>query len=125
MFLLDTHTLLWFLSDDQKLSKAALEIIMKEETIYVSIASLWETAIKKSIGKLELHYSIQEIGDLCNEKAISILQIQPKHLEKIIDLKNIHNDPFDRLIISQAITENITIITKDSIISQYSVKTFW
>ncbi|EGC78848.1 MULTISPECIES: type II toxin-antitoxin system VapC family toxin [Treponema] len=125
MYLLDTHTLLWFLRDSPQLSKKALEIITTENKVYVSIASLWEIAIKKSIGKLEFEHSIEKIAELCHEKDILILQIQPKYFDKIIKLPNIHNDPFDRLIISQAIIENLVIITKDTIIPKYSVKTIW
>ena len=125
MYLLDTHTLLWFLRDSPQLSKKALEIITTENKVYVSIASLWEIAIKKSTGKLEFEHSIEKIAELCHEKDILILQIQPKYFDKIIKLPNIHNDPFDRLIISQAIIENLVIITKDTIIPKYSVKTIW
>ena len=125
MYLLDTHTLLWFLRDSPQLSKKALDIITTENKVYVSIASLWEIAIKKSIGKLEFEHSIEKIAELCHEKDILILQIQPKYFDKIIKLPNIHNDPFDRLIISQAIIENLVIITKDTIIPKYSVKTIW
>ena len=125
MYLLDTHTLLWFLRDSPQLSSKALELITTENKVYVSIASLWEIAIKKSIGKLEFEHSIEKIAELCHEKDILILQIQPKYFDKIIKLPNIHNDPFDRLIISQAIIENLVIITKDTIIPKYSVKTIW
>ena len=125
MYLLDTHTLLWFLRDSPQLSKKALGIITTENKVYVSIASLWEIAIKKSIGKLEFEHSIEKIAELCHEKDILILQIQPKYFDKIIKLPNIHNDPFDRLIIAQAIIENLVIITKDTIIPKYSVKTIW
>lgn len=125
MYLLDTHTLLWFLRDSPQLSKKALEIITTENKVYVSIASLWEIAIKKSTGKLEFEHSIEKIAELCHEKDILILQIQPKYFDKVIKLPNIHNDPFDRLIIAQAVIENLVIITKDTIIPKYSVKTIW
>lgn len=125
MYLLDTHTLLWFLKNSPKLSNRALEIITTENEIFFSIVSLWEIVIKKSIGKLDLTSSIQEIEDLCYEKDISLLQIKSKHLDKIMELPNIHNDPFDRLIISQSIIENLILITKDSNIPYYPVKTVW
>ena len=125
MYLLDTHTLLWFLKDSPKLSNRALEIITTENEIFFSIVSLWEIVIKKSIGKLDLTSSIQEIEDLCYEKDISLLQIKSKHLDKIMELPNIHNDPFDRLIISQSIIENLILITKDNNIPYYPVKTVW
>lgn len=80
---------------------------------------------KKSIGKLEFEHSIEKIAELCHEKDILILQIQPKYFDTVIKLPNIHNDPFDRLIIAQAIIENLVIITKDTIIPKYSVKTIW
>ncbi|QTQ13612.1 type II toxin-antitoxin system VapC family toxin [Treponema parvum] len=125
MYLLDTHTFLWFLHNSPHISQKALNIIGTEEQIYVSIASFWEIAIKKSIGKLKIEYPIQKIETLCCEKDISLLHITSKHLDTLISLPNIHNDPFDRLLISQAMSENLSIITKDSIIPQYPVETIW
>lgn len=125
MYLLDTHALLWFLRDSPELSKKALKIISTEDEIFVSVASLWEIAIKNSIGKLDLEFSIEEIENLCNEKDITILQINGKQLDKIKLLPKIHSDPFDRLIIAQAQTEELTILTTDSKIPKYPVKTLW
>ncbi len=125
MYLLDTHTLLWYLRDSPELSKKALKIISTEDEIFVSVASLWEIAIKNSIGKLDLEFSLEKIEELCDEKDITILQINGKQLDKIKLLPKIHSDPFDRLIIAQAQTENLTIITTDSKIPKYPVKTLW
>lgn len=125
MYLLDTHALLWYLRNSPELSKKALKIINTEDEIFVSVASLWEIAIKNSIGKLDLEFSIEEIENLCNEKDIMILQINGKHLDKIKLLPKIHSDPFDRLIIAQAQTEELTILTTDSKIPKYPVKTQW
>lgn len=125
MFLIDTHTLLWYLKDSPELSKKSTEIINTEPTIFVSIVSLWEITIKKSIGKLQIDKSISEIEDLCIKKEISILPIKSKHLDYLELLEKIHNDPFDRLLICQAKTEDLCIITKDSIIPSYSVNTIW
>ena len=105
--------------------KKALKIISTEDQIFVSVASLWEIAIKNSIGKLDLEFSIEEIENLCNEKDITILQINGKQLDKIKLLPKIHSDPFDRLIIAQAQTEELTILTTDSKIPKYPVKTLW
>ena len=91
----------------------------------MSIASLWEIAIKQSIGKLELKNSIQEIADDCTKSDIDILAIAPRHLDAIRSLPDIHRDPFDRLIVAQAICEELTIITKDSRIAEYDVQTVW
>ena len=89
MYLMDTHTLLWYLRNSQEISKKSLEIINSETTIFVSIASLWEIAIKNSIGKLHINESISKIEQLCNEKDISILPIKSTRLFNIkcIDLQ--------------------------------------
>ena len=125
MYIIDTHALLWYLRDSAELSENAHKIIDNEKQIFTSVASLWEIAIKHSIGKLDLEFSIAQIEELCNQKDISILPIASKHLDDLKKLPNYHNDPFDRLIICQAQTENLTIITRDTIIPKYSVKTVW
>ena len=125
MYLLDTNALLFFLYDSEKLSKKASEIIFKDEKISVSIVSMWEIAIKSSIGKLEIKSSISKIADTCEKEQIDILSIKPFHLDEISKLPPIHGDPFDRLIIAQATTENLVIITKDETIPQYNVKVLW
>lgn len=126
MYLLDTHALLYFLYDSTKLSKKASDIIYQDnEKIHVSIASFWEIAIKSSIGKLVTKSSISKIAQTCEKEQFEILSIKPLHLDNIRQLPRIHGDPFDRLIISQAMTENLVIITKDGMIPQYDIKTIW
>lgn len=126
MYLLDTNALLFFLYESEKLSEKASEVIYhKDEKISVSIVSMWEIAIKSSIGKLEIKSSISQIVETCEKEQLEILPIKPFHLDEINKLPQIHGDPFDRLIISQAITENLVIITKDGIIPQYNVNVLW
>lgn len=126
MYLLDTNALLYFLYDSEKLSKEASEVIYYSRAkIYVSIASLWEIAIKSSIGKLEIKSSISKIAETCEKEQLDILSIKPFHLDGIENLPPIHKDPFDRLIISQAVTENLAIITKDETIPRYDIKVVW
>ena len=126
MYLLDTNALLYFLYDSGKLSKRASEIIYhNDEKISVSIVSMWEIAIKSSIGKLEIKSSISKIVGTCENEQFEILPIKPFHLDEIGRLPPIHGDPFDRLIISQAIAENLIIITKDGTIPMYNVKVLW
>lgn len=126
MYLLDTNALLFFLYDSERLSKKASEVIYSnDEKINVSIVSMWEIAIKSSIGKLEIKSSISRIADTCEKEQLEILSIKPLHLDQISQLPPIHGDPFDRLIISQAITENLVIITKDGTIPKYNVKVLW
>mgnify|MGYP002626776892 CR=1 FL=1 len=125
MILLDTHALIWFMFDDTQLSDSTLKRIKNEDKVYVSVASLWEIAIKQSLGKLNISNSITDIADKCNEADIFILPIEAKHMDYIKKLPDIHHDPFDRLIISQAVTEGMTLVTKDTIIPKYDVATIW
>ncbi|MBP3709438.1 MAG: type II toxin-antitoxin system VapC family toxin [Treponema sp.] len=125
MYLIDTHILLWLLSEPEKLSATATKILQEDDSLYVSMASLWEIAIKQSNGKLDLPFSPEELYSICIERDIHAKQILPSHLNKFKELPKIHNDPFDRLIICQSISENIPILTKDSKIPLYPVKTVW
>ncbi len=125
MHLIDTHTLIWSLLASDNLSETAKETMTDGSKVYVSIASLWEIAIKQSINKLKIKNSIEEIAQMCVKAKINVLPIDAKHLDKIRELPAIHNDPFDRLIIAQAITEGMDIVTKDGIIPKYDVKTIW
>ena len=126
MYLLDTNALLFFLYDSEKLTEKASRVIYRSnEKISVSIVSMWEIAIKSSIGKLKIRTSISKIVETCEKEQLEILPIKPFHLDEIGKLPPIHGDPFDRLIISQAITENLVIITKDGIIPQYDVNVLW
>ena len=123
-YLLDTHTLLWALYDSNKLSDNAKNTLRGSDCC-VSIASLWEMAIKNSIGKLELKQSIIDIANVCNKNGIEVLDISPSHCDIIRGLPDIHHDPFDRIIIAQAMSNECTIITKDVMIPKYDVKTMW
>lgn len=125
MYILDTHTFLWFLRDSKDLSSTAKEIICTQKDISISVASLWEIAIKKSLGKLDFDYSLYDIEQLCYQKDINILPIFGKDLDVIQTLENIHGDPFDRIIISQGISNSAIIITKNSVIPKYPVRTLW
>jgi len=117
--LIDNHILLWHLTDNPKLSKEKSEMIENANNRkFFSIASLWEIGIKKSIGKLEI---TQPINTLVPNEII-ILDIKIPHIEKVIDLPFVHRDPFDRIIIAQAIMENLTIMTDDEYFKQYNVK---
>ena len=124
MYLIDTHILLWLLSEPEKLTATAKKILQEDE-LYISMASLWEIAIKQSNGKLDLPFSSEELYAICLERDIQVKQILPSHLNQLKNLPKIHNDPFDRLIICQSIAENIPILTHDGKIPLYPVKTIW
>ena len=123
-FLLDTHALLWYLQDDVNLSSKARSVIDNEEC-YFSKVSLWEIAIKQGIGKLRYKKLIPEIVGFCDIMGFIETPVTYSQIEQVKNLPKIHGDPFDRLLISQAQSENFTIITRDTIIPQYSVKTLW
>ena len=120
-YLLDTHTLLWWLSENPILSKQAKTIISTPKNlIFVSAVSAWEISIKKAIGKLEAPDDLEQAITYNN---FTPLEITIKDGNLAGKLSNYHNDPFDRMLIAQAMNNNLTIITKDSKIPQYKVKT--
>jgi len=125
-YLLDTHTLLWFLSGDKQLPESAKEIIKNvNESCFLSAASLWEITIKIQINKLELGISLEELFEFVDRNQIEVVPINYIHLLQLSRLPAFHNDPFDRLIIAQAISENLKLITKDSVFKKYSVNLIW
>jgi PIN domain nuclease of toxin-antitoxin system len=125
--LLDTHSFLWFISGSERLSIDARDKIADlDNELVLSSASLWEIAIKVSMGKLELlqPYS-QLIPQRLEENDINILPIELNHLATVVGLPFHHRDPFDRLIIAQALTEDLPVVSADRIFSQYSIKLIW
>ncbi len=113
-FLLDTHTLLWFLSGDDSLSENVKSIILdRSNKSFISIASLWEIAIKINLGKLTLDTDFREFANLLYDNDIEILQITFDHVLELMHLEIIHRDPFDRIIISQSKFEGLTLLSKD------------
>jgi PIN domain nuclease of toxin-antitoxin system len=125
--LLDTHALLWFTLGDAQLSSAARLLIEDPaNTKFVSPAAYWEIAIKISIGKYALH----EPYDLFMDRAIRqngfhILPIEPHHTSLLTSQPYHHRDPFDRLMIAQAIVESMALVSNDSVLDAYSVKRLW
>ena len=125
-YLLDTHTLIWFLEGDQRLSTTATGIICNDDAdIYVSIVSLWEMAIKISLGKLELSQSLDQIINKLPQQNITLLPIQPAHVLAVLSLPFEHRDPFDRLLIGQALVENMKFISNEALFLRYSVDRVW
>ncbi len=124
--MVDTHALLWHLNDDAQLPKTLSELIhSKSNTTFVSVDSLWEISIKQSIGKLVLRKSLAIIYRKLNLSNVVIIHIEQTHLERLQTLPHHHRDPFDRLLIAQALSENLTVITKDKHFPAYGVETLW
>lgn len=125
--LLDTHTFLWFLEGNKDLSEKARTSIENLENVkFVSIASIWEVAIKLNLGKLKLDVGLQGLKNELLKNNFEILPLDFEHISSLTKLEDIHKDRFDRIIISQAITENLTLISADSNFSAYkSLKLLW
>lgn len=125
-FLLDTHAFLWFVSGDTQLPVSVKEKIKDiHQQCFLSAASLWEITIKKQIGKLVLNISLEELFNYADRNQIEIVPITYDHLLTLSKLPSHHNDPFDRLIISQAIAEDLILITRDKGLKKYKVKQQW
>ncbi len=122
-FLLDTHTFLWFVNDNPKLSVRLKDLIEDENNVsYLSIASLWEMSIKYNLGKLTLAPDYEEfIEEEVVKSSINLLNIELEHLKINATLPFHHRAPFDRLIIAQSLAEELPIITVDSAFDKYSV----
>lgn len=125
--LIDTNIFLWFISDSDKLSVNARNYIANlDNELMLSVASLWEIAIKTSIGKLELLKPFEElIPEQLEINTVKVLPIELNHLSNITNLPFHHRDPFDRLIIAQGISEGLSIITSDSAFKNYPVSIIW
>lgn len=125
-YLLDTHVVIWLLEADSNLSETLVATINDTKNrISVSIATLWEMTIKHSLGKLELRKSLSEIFRHLKSLDINILGIREGHLLVLQQLPFHHRDPFDRIIISQSISEGIALMSKDSVFNKYDITLRW
>ena len=113
-YLLDTHIVLWLAENSPRLSDEAKAILLDESKAKaVSIASCWEVSIKLSLGKLDLDGGTREFFHILRENGFKLLQVEEEYLASLETLSFYHRDPFDRLIIASAISENMTLLTDD------------
>lgn len=125
-YLLDTHTLIWFLNGDSDLSTKARKAIESTDAInFVSIVNLWEISIKISLGRLSLKNSFEKIEEEIRNNNSGMLPISFQDTLILSSLPFHHRDPFDRLLISQAINNKFTIVSKDQHFGSYNVKVLW
>ena len=125
--LLDTHTVLWFVEDAPDLSpRAQAAIEDTDNTVLCSVASVWEMAIKLGLGKLAMSRPLYpEFADLLEEHGIQQLAISNRHASEVAGLPLHHRDPFDRLLIAQAIVENLPIVSADQAFDPYPITRIW
>jgi len=125
--LLDTHALLWFLTNDPKLSERAKSAIeSSSNNCFVSAGSLWEIAIKISLGKLKLPFPYGEIFPRqLDINGFSLLPITPQHCDVLMALPFYHRAPFDRLLLAQAQSDSLILVTDDGQFASYLIPTIW
>ena len=125
-FLIDTHVLVWYLDGNKKLRDKTRDLINDDDNvIIVSIASLWELAIKINLKKINTEINLPDVQAYILEREFTMLNIYFKHLNALTALPTHHGDPFDRLLIAQALTEDLTIISADEEFRAYPVSVVW
>lgn len=125
--LIDTHALLWLITDDKKLStKSKLYFTDPENELYFSMASFWEICIKTSIGKLSLSTSWEQtLKEELSFNSVQLLPISTEHCVQVSKLPFYHRDPFDRLIIAQAVVDELHIMSIDEHFEHYPISLIW
>jgi PIN domain nuclease of toxin-antitoxin system len=125
--LVDTHTFIWDLEGSPRSSRKAIEMLRSDEhELFFSLVSLWEIAIKIKTGKLNaLGSSVAYIRDEMENYSMTLLPVRYEHVLQLEALPAHHSDPFDRLLIAQAITESLPILTNDEKFALYPVKVLW
>lgn len=125
--LVDSHALVWAMLNDHRLSPRSRRAFREgTDELHVSHVSLWELSIKITIGKLRtLGSSISYLRDECNEHGISVIPLRFDHILRAESLPLHHRDPFDRLLVAQALEEDLAILSSDSRLRQYSARVVW
>lgn len=125
--LLDTHAFLWTAGDSPELGRKAKRVYLDQKTQpLLSIASVWEMAIKSSLGKLRLDVPIEDlVVQAVEEQGIGLLPIELPHVIGVETLPFLHRDPFDRLLVAQALAEKLPIMSADEVFGRYGVERIW
>lgn len=125
--LLDTCTFLWLINDAQELSESAKNLFQDTNNpIFLSSVSVWEIVVKNQLGKLPLPEAPEQfIYESCEKHLIENIPLNNEAIFHLTNLPNYHRDPFDRMLVCQAIEHDLTLLTSDKLITQYPVKTAW
>ncbi len=125
--LLDTHAFLWAITDNTRLTKKARKCFLNEENkLFLSLASVWEIAIKASLDRLEFTKPIDELlPDQIRSNDISLLHIEMGHVLRVAKLPFHHRDPFDRLLVAQSLVENMPLLSADNHLDFYDINRIW
>ena len=126
-YLLDTHVFKWLDNESSKISSKAHALMAdRNNQIVLSLVSIWEIQIKVQLGKMNLRTQLSAVVE--DQQRINQIELLPLKIEHILFLDNLplhHRDPFDRILVAQAISEGLTLITHDSVVAQYPVQTEW
>jgi len=125
--LLDTHTLLWHYSDSARLGREAAVVLSDARNdLFVSMASLWEMAIKSNIGKLRIPgSSLHRLMDYLVGDGVAILPVGTGHVLRVESMALHHRDPFDRMLVAQALVDGLDLVSNEEVFDQYGVKRVW
>jgi PIN domain nuclease of toxin-antitoxin system len=124
--LVDTHAFLWFMTGDRRLSRSARRAIEESDGgWWLSAASVWELAIKSSLGRLTLPASVDEYFSEKVQQGLRVLSVDWTHAASVERLPWHHRDPFDRLIVAQAQSESLSVVTKDPAFARYGIRIVW
>jgi PIN domain nuclease of toxin-antitoxin system len=125
--LLDTHAIVWWATGDARLSRKARVAISNPDTeVFISIASAWEIQIKATLQKLELKESVDALyRALIIDHGFRMIGIELSDIDELSNLPPHHRDPFDRMLVAQALRGDFTFVTKDSVVSAYGARTLW
>ncbi len=125
--LLDTHVLLWWLQDDPRISARVRDLIADDESdVLVSVATIWEIAIKAGLGQLELPSDLQGfLRQELTDNAFSCLSVTFEHAVGVRDLPQPHRDPFDRILVVQSRLEDVPLVSHDARLTAYDVELLW
>lgn len=124
--LVDTHALLWFAADDRRLGRRAAAAMEAEDAeLLVSVASVWELAIKIGAGRLKLPVPLERFVSERLDEGFQLCHIDWTHAAAVAHLPHHHRDSFDRLLAAQALAENMRLVTRDRVFRRYGVETIW
>jgi PIN domain nuclease of toxin-antitoxin system len=126
-FLIDTHVLIWMTIEPDRLSESVSKIVQnRKNSLFLSMASIWEMQVKLQIGKLTLRLPLDRlIEDQSDVNGLNILEIKASHVYGLADLPLVHKDPFDRMLISQARAESMPLLSIDGVFDGYPVHRIW
>ncbi|MFT3899378.1 MAG: type II toxin-antitoxin system VapC family toxin [Gordonia sp. (in: high G+C Gram-positive bacteria)] len=124
-YLLDTHALLWWLADDPQLPTATKTLIADPgNRVFVSAASIWEAGIKRALGKLEISAELP-LADIADDEGFTPLPISLQHAAAAAALPPHHRDPFDRMLVAQAASDGLVLLSRDVALKRYGVAVRW